>query len=170
MWSKVGFASWDLEPTFFRKWGRGGQGPGASPGVWGPQPPPPGPLRRLSAQGGKGELCAALKPSRCQKNSLITGHGLVPGHVSRRKAMYAGCSAAAAMAHADEGSAVSAHIPPISISVASRVQASGPFGQALAAYIPQLEHCEKTTSQLSAVGLWVVVSCTVSCTLIACGL
>jgi hypothetical protein len=40
-----------LEP-FFRKWGRGGRGPGASPGV---PNPPPGPPRRLAAQGGKGE-------------------------------------------------------------------------------------------------------------------
>jgi hypothetical protein len=46
-----------LEPTFFRKWGRGGRGPGASPGVTNP---PPGPPRRLAAQGGKGELCTAL--------------------------------------------------------------------------------------------------------------
>jgi hypothetical protein len=46
-----------LEPTFFRKWGRGGRGPGASPGVPNLAPGPP---RRLAAQGGKGELCAAL--------------------------------------------------------------------------------------------------------------
>jgi hypothetical protein len=42
---------------FFRKWDRGGEGPGASPGV---PDPPPGPSRRLAARGGKGELCTAL--------------------------------------------------------------------------------------------------------------
>jgi hypothetical protein len=48
---------------FFRKWGRGGRGPGASPGV---PNPPPGPPRRVAAQGGKGELCTALKfPGVC---------------------------------------------------------------------------------------------------------
>jgi hypothetical protein len=46
-----------LGTDFFRKWGRGGRGPGASPGV---PNPPPGPPRRLAAQGGKGELCTAL--------------------------------------------------------------------------------------------------------------
>jgi hypothetical protein len=35
----------------------GGARAGASPGV---PNPPPGPPRRLAAQGGKGELCAAL--------------------------------------------------------------------------------------------------------------
>jgi hypothetical protein len=44
---------------FFRKWGRGGRGPGASPGV---PNPPPGPPRRLAARGGKGGLCTALSP------------------------------------------------------------------------------------------------------------
>jgi hypothetical protein len=46
-----------LGTYFFRKWGRGGRGPGASPGV---PNPPPGPPRRLAARGGKGELCTAL--------------------------------------------------------------------------------------------------------------
>jgi hypothetical protein len=46
-----------LEPTFFRKSGRGGRDPGASTGV---PNPPPGPPRRLAAQGGKGELCTPL--------------------------------------------------------------------------------------------------------------
>jgi hypothetical protein len=53
-----------LGTYFFRSWGRGGRGPGASPGV---PNPPPGPPRRLAvqaAQGGKGELCTALIPHR----------------------------------------------------------------------------------------------------------
>ena len=54
MWSK---AASRLETYFFRKWGRGGRGPGASPGV---PNPPPGPPRRLAAKNGKGELCTAL--------------------------------------------------------------------------------------------------------------
>jgi hypothetical protein len=49
-----------LGTYFFRKWGRGGRGPGASPGVPNPPPGPP-PPRRLAAQNGKGELCTALK-------------------------------------------------------------------------------------------------------------
>jgi hypothetical protein len=46
-----------LGTYFFRKWGRGGRGPGAGPGV---PNPPPGPPRRLAAKNGKGELCTAL--------------------------------------------------------------------------------------------------------------
>jgi hypothetical protein len=45
----------------FRKWGRGGRDPGASPGVPNPPPCPP---QRLAARGGKGELCTALKTRR----------------------------------------------------------------------------------------------------------
>jgi hypothetical protein len=40
-----------LEPIFFANGAEGGVGPGASPGV---PHPPPGPPRRLAAQGGKG--------------------------------------------------------------------------------------------------------------------
>jgi hypothetical protein len=49
-----------LGTYFFRKWGRGGGGPGASPEV---PDPPPGPPRRLAARDGKGELCTALTKS-----------------------------------------------------------------------------------------------------------
>jgi hypothetical protein len=51
-----------LEPTF-RKWGRGVRGPGASPGI---PNPPPGPPRRLAAQGGKVHVARLLlAPSTC---------------------------------------------------------------------------------------------------------
>jgi hypothetical protein len=66
----LGSWSWTLEPgtgtylgTFFAngKWGRrGGRGPGASPGF---PNPPPGPPRRLAAQGGKGG--ALHRPYTC---------------------------------------------------------------------------------------------------------
>jgi hypothetical protein len=58
-----------LEPTFFRKWGRGGRGPGASPGF---PNPPPGPPRRPAAQGGKGELCTALRPRTWAQGAAAT--------------------------------------------------------------------------------------------------
>jgi hypothetical protein len=58
MWSK---AASRLGTDFFRKWGRGGRGPGASTGV---PNPPPGPPRRLAAQNGKGGLCTALEVLR----------------------------------------------------------------------------------------------------------
>jgi hypothetical protein len=53
-------------PIFFYKRGRGGarSAPGASPGD---RPhPPPGPPRRLAAQGGKGGLCTAHRPHQAQ--------------------------------------------------------------------------------------------------------
>jgi hypothetical protein len=55
MWSKAGFTSWNL--LFSQMGPRWAGSGGASPGV---PNPPPGPPRRLAAQGGKGELRTAL--------------------------------------------------------------------------------------------------------------
>jgi hypothetical protein len=71
MWSKARSKSASRPGTyFFRKWGRGGRGPGASPGVPGP---PPGLPRRLAAQNGKGELCTALTGWRRRRTGAGAG-------------------------------------------------------------------------------------------------
>jgi hypothetical protein len=57
-----------LGTYFFRKWSRGGRGPGASPGVTNPPPGPP-PPRRLAAQGGGREGGALY--------SVLWGTGLI---------------------------------------------------------------------------------------------
>jgi hypothetical protein len=68
----LGFGAKRLQPSrlgtyFFRKWGRGGRGPGvayrerALGSPTHPQTPGPGPPRRLAAKNGEGELCTALK-------------------------------------------------------------------------------------------------------------
>jgi hypothetical protein len=57
MWSRAGFTSWN-RPTFFAN-GAEGVGGVRERALGSPAPsPPPGPPRRLAAQGGKGELSA----------------------------------------------------------------------------------------------------------------
>jgi hypothetical protein len=77
---------------FFRKWGRGGRGPGASPGV--PNPPPgprptaaPGGWRRRAREGGALHrpyyaLCLVYNPVRA------LGMGCVYVYVYRRRCAY----------------------------------------------------------------------------------
>ena len=79
MWSK---AASRLETYFFRKWGRGGRGPGASPGV---PNPPPGPPRRLAAQNGKGGPAAR---SYRQKAAILARF---KGNNTRRPLFFSAC-------------------------------------------------------------------------------
>jgi hypothetical protein len=72
MWSKVGFASWNL---LFSQMGPRGARSGSEPcpPPRPPRPPPgPGPPRRLAAQGGKGERCSVALYRLCRPSPLNT--------------------------------------------------------------------------------------------------